>query len=141
MATTLLDLPAELIVNILESAPDSHGLFALILTAPAFALVWKPHAFTISHTVLRRSVECYSSARQLDLTSTLIFPTLFEQTVQRHKRILATASCVDAFYELFLDDYITEKPGLAQVGLSKSCWSLHRVFIGFIRKVYLRDTV
>ena len=67
MLRTLLDLPAELILHILEAAGDSADLFSLVLTNPGFSSVWRTHAATIAPKVLARSVDCYSKAQQLDI--------------------------------------------------------------------------
>jgi len=115
MVPTLLDLPAELSLCILEAAHDSNDLFSLILTAPSYASIWKHHTASVSAKVLARSIECYSSARQLDLdlypvtqqpgfASNLNDASGFHEAVQSHRRILDVDRCVDAFYTLFLED-------------------------------------
>jgi len=112
---TLLDLPTELHLYILEAAHDSNDLFSLILTAPNFASVWKLHAASVSAKVLARSIECYPSAIQLDLdiypltqqpgfASDLNVASDFYETVQSHRRILEVDRCVNAFHTLFVED-------------------------------------
>jgi len=119
---TLLDLPAELILYMLEAAHNSNDLFSLILTAPIFASIWKLHAHSVSIKVLAHSIECYPSARQLDLD---VYPLTqqpglalyvnlasgFYETVQSHRRILEVDRCVDAFHTLFLEDCTHESWG------------------------------
>jgi hypothetical protein len=115
MPRTLLDLPAEIILHILEAAHDSNDLFSLILTAPIFASIWKLYAASVSTKVLAHTIECYPSARQLDLdvypltqqpglASHVNVASGFYETVQSHRRILEVDRCVDAFYTLFLKD-------------------------------------
>ena len=115
MPRTLLDLPAELILYILEAASDSADLFSLILTSPGFASVWRTHAATIAPKVLARSVECYSEAQQLDIAcymppqkvntaSDLIRHPTFEEAAKFHKRILTGARAIDSLYTCFLAD-------------------------------------
>lgn len=117
---TLLELPPELILCILEAAHDSNDLFSLILTAPIFASIWKLHAASVSTNVLTHSIECYPSARQLDLVVSPLVQQFglasnnnvindFYETVQSHRRILELDRCVDAFHALFLKDCTHDK--------------------------------
>ena len=110
MSPSLLDLPPELIVHILECAHDLTDLFSLILTNRTFASLWKNHATSISPSVLSRNIDCFESAWANDIAcfSANPTPTDFKQALQRHQRVLAGARCIDAMYTHFLKDWIVD---------------------------------
>lgn len=111
MPKTIHDLPVELILHVLEEINDSHDLFSIIRALPRFNAVWKTHTASISAQVLARSVEDYDIVKKLDddfrkqgpqgATSTGR-PTGFEETVERHKRILDVVRQASAFSGLYM---------------------------------------
>lgn len=92
MPRSLSDLPAELLLYILEAANDSADLFSLILTTPNFASVWKTLTITISPMGLARSIECYESALELDSACYCPVQQIFNLTL--NEEALSLHNCI-----------------------------------------------
>ena len=103
----LVDLPAELILAILENL-ELSDLYSTIRAAQIFNNVWKSHTAPISAASLARSIECYPEALQLEKAMQRRTFHRFELPLKRHKRLVLAAKCVSAAYETFLQDYLKE---------------------------------
>ena len=105
---TILDLPHELILIVLESVESLSDLAALIKTAPSFNNVWKTRTASISAAILPTAIECYSQALMLEEDLHPEEPVGFEMVLQRHSRIVRAARCANEVWDLFLLDFATE---------------------------------
>ena len=102
---SILDLPHELIVLVLELTSSVPDLAALIGTAPIFNNVWKLRTASISEAVLSKDIECYPQALLLENTFHPEPLVGFEMTVQRHSRLVKAARCADEAWKLLLSDF------------------------------------
>lgn len=105
---TILDLPHELILIVLEFVDSLSDLAALINTAPIFNHVWKTRTASISAAILPTAIECYPQAFSLEEGLHPEAPVTFEMVLQRHSRIVKAARCVNEVWDLFLPDFATE---------------------------------
>ncbi|KAL8788234.1 MAG: hypothetical protein Q9195_007403 [Heterodermia aff. obscurata] len=102
---TLLDLPVEIVLYILQAADSFSDLKSLILTAPSFNNVWKAYTASISSGVLARNIEGFAQVLKLEET---VHPKLaagFEPAIERIKRITSAACLAECAYEGYVFNY------------------------------------
>ena len=94
--TSILDLPCELILYILEDGDSTSDLSALIATAPIFRDVWKVHTATMSTKVLSREIGCWLEALELDEARRSNSPVELTAEIRRHDR-MASGMCLSSY--------------------------------------------
>lgn len=106
---TLLDLPYELVLSILQNLALPE-LYSAIKSHSIFNNIWKSHTSTISTAALSKSIECFPEAMHLAHAALPRRPINFEGAVEKHKRIVDAATCVSDMCDAYLHDVLAYDP-------------------------------
>ena len=143
-STGLASLPTELIILIL-CALDTPSLHFAALATPIFGNLWYLYTTSISNSVLRRTIECFPSA--LELESGLDYSTArvgYNGIVTCHNLIYLASQRVAIAYKQFLRTPTSDIPfqrvyhasGLGHEEAYDKKISFKRAFYWFCRSMY-----